>query len=177
MTEIICAGFGGQGVLITGMILAYCGMQKGRHFTWYPSYGSEMRGGTANCNVKISEEEIASPYAKHLDILVSMNDVAIDKFEPAMKPGSVLVVNSSLLDETRVFRDDIRVVKVPATKIASDLGNPRGTNIVMLGALCKETKLFEEDFMKHSIDEYFAKKGKVNPKNSLCFDEGVKAVS
>ena len=128
MTEIICAGFGGQGVLITGMILAYCGMQKGRHFTWYPSYGSEMRGGTANCNVKISEEEIASPYAKHLDILVSMNDVAIDKFEPAMKPGSVLVVNSSLLDETRVFRDDIRVVKVPATKIKL---HTQGINIMI----------------------------------------------
>lgn len=177
MTEIICAGLGGQGVLITGMILAYCGMQEGKYFTWYPSYGSEMRGGTANCNVKISEEEIASPYAKHLDILVSMNDVAIDKFEPTMKPGSVLVANSSLLAENRVFRDDITVVKVPATEIASNLGNPRGTNIVMLGALCKATGLFQEDFMKHSIDEYFAKKGKVNPKNALCFDEGVKAVS
>ena len=169
MTEIICAGFGGQGVLITGMILAYCGMQEG-------NYGSEMRGGTANCNVKISEEEIASPYAKHLDILVSMNDVAIDKFEPTMKPGAVLVANSSLLDETRIFRDDIKVVKVPATEIASGLGNPKGTNIVMLGALCKETGLFEKNFMKHSIDEYFAKKGKVNPKNALCFDAGVKAV-
>ena len=176
MTEIICAGFGGQGVLITGMILAYCGMQEGKYFTWYPSYGSEMRGGTANCNVKISEEEIASPYAKHLDILVSMNDVAIDKFEPTMNPGAVLVANSSLLDETRIFRDDIKVVKVPATEIASGLGNPKGTNIVMLGALCKETGLFEKDFMKHSIDEYFAKKGKVNPKNPLCFDAGVKAV-
>ena len=176
MTEIICAGFGGQGVLITGMILAYCGMQEGKYFTWYPSYGSEMRGGTANCNVKISEEEIASPYAKHLDILVSMNDVAIDKFEPTMKPGAGLVANSSLLDETRVFRDDIKVVKVPATEIATGLGNPKGTNIVMLGALCKETGLFEKDFMKHSIDEYFAKKGKVNPKNALCFDAGVKAV-
>lgn len=176
MTEIICAGFGGQGVLITGMILAYCGMQEGKYFTWYPSYGSEMRGGTANCNVKISEEEIASPYAKHLDILVSMNDVAIDKFEPTMKPGAVLVANSSLLDETRIFRDDIKVVKVPATEIASGLGNPKGTNIVMLGALCKETGLFEKNFMKHSIDEYFAKKGKVNPKNALCFDAGVKTV-
>jgi 2-oxoglutarate ferredoxin oxidoreductase subunit gamma len=112
-----------------------------------------------------------------LDILVSMNDVAIDKFEPTMKPGSVLVANSSLLAENRVFRDDITVVKVPATEIASNLGNPRGTNIVMLGALCKATGLFQEDFMKHSIDEYFAKKGKVNPKNALCFDEGVKAVS
>ena len=93
-----------------------------------------------------------------------------------MKPGAVLVANSSLLDETRIFRDDIKVVKVPATEIASGLGNPKGTNIVMLGALCKETGLFEKNFMKHSIDEYFAKKGKVNPKNALCFDAGVKAV-
>ena len=105
-----------------------------------------------------------------------LNDVAIDKFEPTMKPGAVLVANSSLLDETRIFRDDIKVVKVPATEIASGLGNPKGTNIVMLGALCKETGLFEKDFMKHSIDEYFAKKGEVNPKNPLCFDAGVKAV-
>ncbi|MDO4260965.1 MAG: 2-oxoacid:acceptor oxidoreductase family protein [Eubacteriales bacterium] len=176
MKEIICAGFGGQGVLITGMILAYCSMRKGEHFTWYPSYGSEMRGGTANCNVKISEEEIASPYAKHLDILLSMNDVAIGKFEPRMKPGATLFANSSLLSEDRVFRPDINVVKVPASQIAAELHNPRGTNIVMLGALCQTTGLYEKEFMKESIDEYFAKKGKVNPGNSLCFDAGVQAV-
>lgn len=174
MTEIICAGFGGQGVLMTGMILAYCGMQKDMHFTWYPSYGSEMRGGTANCNVKLSDEEIASPYAKHLDILLSMNDVAISKFEPSMKPGAVLLANSSLLLPERVFRKDIKVVKVPATELSVKLDNPRGANIVMLGALCKATGIFEKEFMKHSIDEYFAKKGKVNPKNAVCFEEGCK---
>lgn len=176
MTEIICAGFGGQGVLITGMILAYCGMQEGKYFTWYPSYGSEMRGGTANCNVKISDEEIASPYAKHLDILVSMNDVAINKFEPTMKPGATLITNSTLLSPKRVFRDDIKVVKVPATEIAAKLNNIKGTNIVMLGALCGATHIFEQEFMKHSIDEYFAKKGKINPQNAVCFEEGLKAV-
>lgn len=78
MTEIICAGFGGQGVLVAGNILAFAGMLSGKRVTWYPSYGSEMRGGTANCNVKISDDDIASPYAKHTDILISMNEVSIE---------------------------------------------------------------------------------------------------
>ena len=173
MTEIICSGFGGQGVLVAGMILADAGMEEGKNVTWYPSYGSEMRGGTANCNIKISDEEIPSPYCHELDILYTLNDAAIDKFETMIKPGGLLLVNSSLARKDRVYRDDILVVKAPATDIGNELQNPRDTNIVMLGALAYASKDFDVDYMRGAIDHFFAKKGKVNPKNALCFDRGV----
>ena len=177
MTEIICSGFGGQGVLVAGMILADAGMEEGKNVTWYPSYGSEMRGGTANCNVKISAEEIASPYCGKLDILYTLNDAAIDKFEGQLKPGGILLVNSTLARPNRKYRDDITVVKVPATDIATELGNIRGTNIVMLGALAHASPDFDAVYMRGAIDHFFAKKGKVNPKNALCFDRGVEVAS
>ncbi len=176
MTEIICAGYGGQGVLVAGHILAFAGMLDGRKVTWYPSYGSEMRGGTANCNVKISDDEIASPYAKHPDLLISMNEVSLDKFEKMLKPGGVLVVNSSLCGADRKFRDDIRVIKVPASEIANSQNNPKGTNIVMLGAAVAATGLFELETFTAAIDEFFARKGKTNPKNALCCREGAACV-
>lgn len=172
MTEIICAGFGGQGVLVAGHILAFAGMEAGKVITWYPSYGSEMRGGTANCNVKISEEEIASPYVKAADILICLNEVSIGKFESSLKPGGLLVVNSSLCSPDYEFREDINVVRVPASDIANRMGNPRGTNIAALGAAVKASGLFDCRQFKTYINGFFAQKGKINPKNELCFDEG-----
>lgn len=173
MTEIICSGFGGQGVLVAGMILADAGMEAGKNVTWYPSYGSEMRGGTANCNIKISDEEIPSPYCHKLDILYTLNDAAIDKFQAQLRPGGILLVNRSLARSNRAYREDITVIKVPATDIANELSNARGTNIVMLGALACASPDFEVDYMRGAIDYFFAKKGKNNPKNALCFDRGV----
>lgn len=173
MTEIICSGFGGQGVLVAGMILADAGMEAGKNVTWYPSYGSEMRGGTANCNIKISDDEIPSPYCRRLDILYTLNDAAIEKFEPMLRPGGLLLVNSSLARSDRSYRDDIRRIAVPCTDIARDLENPRGTNIVLLGALACASDVFETAELRAGIDLFFAKKGKVNPKNALCFDRGV----
>lgn len=174
MTEIICAGFGGQGVLVAGNILAFAGMEAGKTITWYPSYGSEMRGGTANCNIKISDDEIASPYVKKPDILICLNEVSIAKFMNTMKSGSILVVNSSLCSPDYQFRDDIRVVRVPASDIANELGNPRGMNIAALGAAIAASGLFPCEDFKHYIDSFFAQKGKTNPKNALCFDAGAK---
>lgn len=173
MTEIICSGFGGQGVLIAGMILAYYGMQSGKNTTWYPSYGSEMRGGTANCNVKISEEEIASPYCRQLDVLYTLNDASIDKFENMVRPGGILLVNSSLVREDRVFNTDQTVVKVPATDIAANLKNSKGTNIVMLGALAYVSPDFDVNCMRDAIDGFFRSKGKYNPMNAICYEQGV----
>ena len=144
MVEMICAGFGGQGVLTTGLILAEAGMKLGMNVLWYPSYGSEMRGGTANCTVKFSDKEIASPCAKKIDILMGMNAPAIDKFESSLRPGGLLLVNSSLVHE-REYRDDIRVVKVPMTEIAAEHENPKGANIVMMGAMAANSDLFTED--------------------------------
>lgn len=172
MTEIVCSGFGGQGVLVAGMILADSGMEAGKNVTWYPSYGAEMRGGTASCNVVISDEEIASPFCREADIVLTMNEAAIDSFERKLRPGGLLLVNSSIVPADKIYRDDVRVIKVAATDIANELGNPRGANIVMLGALACASDDFDSDYMRGAIDAYFAKKGKVNPKNALCFQRG-----
>lgn len=176
MTEIICAGFGGQGVLVAGMIIIYAGMGEGKQVTWFPSYGAEMRGGTANCTVKISDEEIASPYVKQIDVLIAMNETSIDKFESKLRPNGVLLVNSSIVSEGRNYRDDIRVVKVPANDIAAKSENPKGLNIIMLGALAEATNIFEKEYLKKSMNQYFADKGKKNPKNDICFEEGASYV-
>jgi len=173
MVEIICSGFGGQGVLVTGMMLADAGMESGKMVTWYPSYGSEMRGGTANCSVKISDEEIPSPYCDELDVLVAMNDASIDKFEKIIKKDGLLLVNSSLVSADRAYRDDIRVIRIPASEIGNELGNVKGSNVVLLGALSYVSPDFDVDYMRGAINHFFAKKGKVNPKNAMCFDRGV----
>lgn len=171
MAEIICAGFGGQGVLTAGLILAKTGMNNDRNVSWIPSYGSEMRGGTANCNVKIAESKISSPFIKKVDILVAMNTPSVDKFMPLMNAGGLLVVNSSIVEGVR-FREDIEVVSVPATEIAETEGNLRGANIVMLGALARSERLFEKEVMAEGIKEFFESKGKSNPKNDTCFQLG-----
>ena len=176
MTEIICSGFGGQGVLTAGLILADAAMEAGQYVTWYPSYGSEMRGGTANCNVKISDEEIASPYCAdgEVDILFTLNNAAIDKFEHTLRPGGILLVNSSLVEPDRSYRDDVTVIKVPANEIAVEEGNTHGVNLVMLGPLARASDDFDADEMCAAVNYYFfKKKGKEYPANEACFKRGV----
>ncbi|HIV34437.1 MAG TPA: 2-oxoacid:acceptor oxidoreductase family protein [Candidatus Blautia intestinigallinarum] len=173
--EMICAGFGGQGVLTAGMILINAGMELDKNVLFYPSYGSEMRGGTANCTVKISDGLIASPISKNPDILLTMNTPAIDKFEDQLKPGGLLLVNSSIVPEDRTYRDDIKVVKIPATDIAMEVNNPKGANLVMLGALAANSDLFTVDYLEKAIVSFFEKKGKgkFNEKNVACYRRGV----
>ena len=132
-TEIIIAGFGGQGVLFGGQLLAYAGMDEGKFVTWIPAYGPEMRGGTANCTTIISDEEIGSPFVHFPTAVIAMNRPSLDKFEDKVKPGGLLVVNDSKLDR-EVKRTDIRVIKVDAGSIAERIGDRRMTNIVLLGA-------------------------------------------
>ncbi len=172
MIEIICSGFGGQGILVAGMIIADAGMEQGKQVSWYPSYGFEMRGGEANCDIKISDGDLPSPYCLAPDIVFTLNEAAVNKYESRLKKGGILLVNSSMVDENREYRDDIKVIKVPATDIANELGNPRGTNIVMIGALACASDDYDEAYMRGAVDHYFAKKGKVNAKNALCFDRG-----
>lgn len=174
--EIICAGFGGQGVLTAGMILTEAGMNQGKNVLFYPSYGSEMRGGTANCTVQISDKRIASPVSKHPDILLTLNTPAIEKFEKELKRGGILLVNSSIVGADREFREDITVVKVPATDIAAEEKNLKAANLVMLGALAEFTDLFETEYLKETILSFFKKKGKAkyNEKNAACFERGIK---
>ncbi len=120
---------------------------------------------------------IASPYVKAPDVLICLNEVSIGKFMDTMKPGSILVVNSSLCSPDYAFRDDIQVVRVPASDIANELGNPRGLNIAALGAAVAASGMFDCEDFKGYIDKFFARKGKVNPQNGMCFDAGVKSVT
>ena len=173
--EILLAGFGGQGILFMGKMLAYFGLYENKEVSWLPSYGPEMRGGTANCTVKVSEKLIASPISKHPDILFTMNTPAIDKFEERLKPGGLLLVNSSIVPEDRKYRDDIKIIKIPATDIAAEVRNPKGANLVMLGALAANSDLFSVEYMESAIVSFFEKKGKgkYNEKNVACYRRGV----
>jgi len=138
--RIILAGFGGQGILFLGKVLAETGMHAGKHVSWIPSYGPEMRGGTANCTVILSENEIASPMVTVPDTVIAMNRPSVAKFNLKIKAGGMLMYNSSLI-ERQEFRDDIRLVEIPASEIAEELGNPRVANLVMAGAYSKFSKL------------------------------------
>lgn len=133
-TEIIISGFGGQGVLFAGQSLAYTALDNDLHVTWFPSYGPEMRGGTAHCTVIISECAIGSPVVKNPRAVIVMNLPSLEKYEPLVKAGGVLVVNQSLVDR-EPERDDIRVLMIPANEIAEEMGNKRLANMVLLGSL------------------------------------------
>ncbi len=177
MADIICSGFGGQGVLTAGLIMINAGADIDKHVSWSPSYGSEMRGGTANCNIVISDEEVGSPYPNKIDILIAMNEPSVDKFMSKLRPGGKMFVNNSILHEDKVLREDIEVYFVDASTIASDLENKRGANIVMLGAMVKGTDLYEKDKFAESLKKYFEEKGKHNPRNIDCFTAGYEKVT
>ena len=139
MKQFIFAGFGGQGMLLIGKFVAMACMLDGKHVSWLPSYGPEMRGGTANCSVIVSDEDVGSPLVDMADVIVAMNLPSLLKFEDKVKPGGVLVVNQSLIDR-KVERDDIQVVYCDANRIAEEVGNPKGANVAILGAM--HTKKF-----------------------------------
>ena len=128
---MIAAGFGGQGVLSLGQVVAYAGMYDGKCVSWLPSYGPEMRGGTANCSVVVSDKEIANPMIAKPDIVVAMNKPSAEKFAPLVAAGGFMFVNSSLID-SKIDRKDITVVYVDTIKIGNEAGNPKGANVVML---------------------------------------------
>ncbi|MGI6621717.1 MAG: 2-oxoacid:ferredoxin oxidoreductase subunit gamma [Clostridiaceae bacterium] len=136
--EIIIAGFGGQGILSAGRLLAYAGMLENREVSFLPSYGPEMRGGTANCMVVISEESIASPVLNSCTALIVMNNPSLEKFESWLKPGGVLITDSSMVQK-RSNRKDIDIFEIPATELANEMGNKAYTNIYLLGKLIKVT--------------------------------------
>ena len=140
LIKTIFAGFGGQGVLSMGLSLAQSAMLEGKNVTYLPSYGAEVRGGTANCTVAISDEDIASPVASSPEFIVVMNQPSLVRFQNQVQSGGVLLVNSSLV-EADISRGDIDVVSVPANAIAEELGSPRSANMVMLGALTRKSNL------------------------------------
>lgn len=132
--EIIIAGFGGQGVLFAGQVVGYAAMDSGHEVTWIPSYGPEMRGGTANCTVVIADEEIGSPLVEHPPLAVALNLPSYDKYEPLIRAGGTIVVNQSMVDRGPK-RDDITAVFVRANEVAEEIGDRRLTNMVVIGAL------------------------------------------
>ncbi|MBQ4288939.1 MAG: 2-oxoacid:acceptor oxidoreductase family protein [Clostridia bacterium] len=138
--ELLSAGFGGQGVLLLGQLIAYAGLKEEKNVSWLPSYGPEMRGGTANCSVVVSTEEVGSPVVTSPDILVVMNRPSFEKYVDSVVPGGKMFVNSSLID-LKTDRTDIDVYYIPANQIADELGNLRVANMVMLGAVLEQTKI------------------------------------
>ena len=138
--QILIAGFGGQGVLFAGKFLAYGGLMDGKQVSWLPSYGPEMRGGTANCSVIISDDPVGSPIVSTPDLLVAMNLPSLDKYESSVVPGGTIIVDSTLI-ERKVARDDVNVVYIPATGLASENGMPTLANMIIVG---KILKLYDE---------------------------------
>ena len=146
----IFAGFGGQGMLLIGKFMAMACMLDGKHVSWLPSYGPEMRGGTANCSVIVSDDPVASPLVDKADVIVAMNRPSLDKFEEHVKPGGVLVINSSIIDRKAV-RDDIQVVYCDANAIAESIGNHKGANVAILGAVLEKVPVTTVEQMTEAI--------------------------
>jgi 2-oxoglutarate ferredoxin oxidoreductase subunit gamma len=169
--DVIMAGFGGQGVLLIGKMLAYAGMHQGKEVSWLPSYGPEMRGGTANCTVVISDKPVGSPVIQSPRAVVAMNLPSMEKFEATLKKGGLLLVNSSLINK-EPSRSDIKILKVPANDIANELKNPKGANMVALGAYLGATHAVEVKEVEALIRETFAAKPKVVDVNIEALHRG-----
>ncbi len=176
LEQNLFAGFGGQGVLLMGQLLAYAGMLEEKFVSWLPSYGPEMRGGTANCSVNISDEPVGSPVVSKATAVVAMNRPSLDKFESAVQPGGMLFINSSIIDR-KAERTDINVYYVPCNELAEEIGNSRVANMVMLGAYIAKTKCVDIehvlDALLHKLGE---KKANLIPVNREALLKGAAAV-
>ncbi len=171
-TEVVIAGFGGQGVLFAGQILAYAAMEVGREVTWIPSYGPEMRGGTANCTVVIADEEIGSPLVRNPQGVIAMNLPSLDKYESLLIPNGTLIVNASLVNRT-LERDDVNSFFIPANEIAEDIGEKRMTNMVLLGALVTSLPVLPINAIAHSLKTHLPERHKrMLPLNLKALEAG-----
>ncbi len=158
VSKIRCAGFGGQGIVLMGKLLAQAGMMEDKHTTFFPQYGAAMRGGTANCSVVVSDDAIASPMAQEPDVVLIMNGPSLDKFEPAVRPGGWIFYNTSLIDR-EVERDDVEVFKVAANDVADEVGSTRSANMVMLGAFAGKLGTVSVEALLGSLDVMLEGKG------------------
>lgn len=171
-TSIIISGFGGQGALFAGQLLAYAGMDNGRFVTWIPSYGPEMRGGTAHCIVIISDVPIGAPIVRQPDIAIAFNQPSFEKYDPLVKPGGLFIVNSSIVD-TESQRTDIDCVYAAANGIAEEFGNAKMMNMVMLGALVAQRPILSLDMIKQALHDHLpVRKHKFLPGNLLVLQRG-----
>lgn len=171
--EIIISGFGGQGVMSIGKSLVEAGMEEGLNVTWAPSYGPEMRGGTANCSVVLSDKIIGSPVFTFPTELIAMNAPSLEKFEPRVVKDGLIFVNSSVVSE-KVEREDLKAVYVPCETIAYEIGNPKVANMVMLGAYVAATGALKPSTIRQMITAMFTgAKAKLVPLNMQAFERGM----
>ena len=168
--QIIIAGFGGQGLLFSGKVLAYAGLAEDRQLSWLPSYGPEMRGGTANCTVILSDEPIGSPIVDHPNVVMVMNNPSLDKYEGLVAPGGKLFIDSALISR-KVERDDIDVYYIPATQLAKDMGAPTLANMILLGALVDKTGCVSEEHLEKGL------RNAVPPRHADLIDLNIKALA
>ena len=176
--SVIIAGFGGQGVILAGKVLAQAGMDYGLGVTWLPSYGPEMRGGTANCTVVVSETLVGSPIVDAPDAVIALNRPSLDKFEPQVAEGGTIIVNDSLIDR-KVERKDIHAKYVPVNELAKRVGGSRAINMVALGAYLKATGIIPLDVVKAAMSRMLEEGGKATfiAMNERALEEGYNAVS
>ena len=168
-TQILLSGFGGQGILFTGKFLAYKGLLTDKNVSWLPSYGPEMRGGTASCSVIISDEEVGSPIISEPDVLIAMNLPSFEKFEPTVRPGGIVIADSSLI-ETKSSRTDIDVHYIPATALASEMGKQSLANMIILGKLLSIMGEFDEENIKTVLSKV------IPPKKADMLEINLKAI-
>jgi 2-oxoglutarate ferredoxin oxidoreductase subunit gamma len=170
--EIIIAGFGGQGVLFAGQVITYAGMALGLEVTWIPSYGPEMRGGTANCTVVVADEEIGSPLVKNPTAVIALNLPSLDKYEQLVQKDGVLIVNQSMVDRTPT-RTDINVVVIPANEMAEEIGNKKMLNMVVVGALLAFFPEVTLEAVEQALREHLpARHQKLLPQNVEALRKG-----
>jgi 2-oxoglutarate ferredoxin oxidoreductase subunit gamma len=175
-TEIIIAGFGGQGVLFGGQLMAYAALDNGMEVSWIPSYGPEMRGGTANCTVIIADEEIGSPTVRNPKAAVVFNLPSFDKYEPLVVPGGVLIANQSLINRN-FERSDLISIMIPANEIAESIGNKRLTNMVMLGALLQALPVLSIEAVQKTLEIHLPQRHKhLLPMNAQALRQGAELV-
>lgn len=177
LEQNIFAGFGGQGVLLMGQLLSYAGMLEGKEVSWLPSYGPEMRGGTANCSVVISDEPVASPVVTSASAVIAMNRPSLEKFEKSVQPGGMLFINSSMIDQ-KPQRTDIETFYVPCNQIAEALGNAKVANMVMLGAYIAKAKCVElESILTALLKKLGENKAHLIPLNREALKRGEEAIA
>lgn len=167
--KLVIAGFGGQGLLFSGKVLAYAALTEGRELSWLPSYGPEMRGGTANCNVIISDTPVGSPIVQEPNILMVMNTPSLDKYEMSVAPGGRIFVDSSLVSR-KVGREDVEVFYIPATKMAGEMGIPTLANMILLGAIVQATHCVGEEAVETGLKKI------VSAKHADMLDANLKAI-
>jgi 2-oxoglutarate ferredoxin oxidoreductase subunit gamma len=171
--EVTFAGFGGQGIMTAGQLLAYTGIEEGKEVVWIPSYGPEMRGGTAYCTVVISDERIGSPIVINPRALCVFNRPSFEKFEPRIKPGGLLVVNSSLIDLT-TERDDLTELLIPANDIALKAGNAKSANVAVLGAFVGASGVVKQETLLAMLKTKMGKKKEMLDANLSVLETGFK---